>query len=206
MLRMGKCFSALILSCGLLAAESRFGLPVANLETPKAFRFLELTDNKFAVSEKSDVVIATAVYGGPWRYFVDVAVNNRGTHPLQLADDFVRFHKNGTAVASTDTRVIAAEMQKSLDQSQTVATRSSGPPSFGTAAIQQRAQADQERKDKQSLITHVKAFAHETQSLTLAPGKMTMYTFVFSAPDRDKMDFELCVEAGDAEFKYEYKK
>ncbi|MEO5924425.1 MAG: hypothetical protein ABIR70_11420 [Bryobacteraceae bacterium] len=195
-----------ILSCGLLAAESRFGLPVASLETPRSFRFLELTDNKFAVSEKSDVVVATTVYGGPWRYFVDVAVNNHSNQTIQLADDFVRFHKNGTAVAATDTRLIVAELQKGLEQTKTVAARAVSPASFGTAALRERALAEQERKDRESLVLHGKTFAHENQSLTLAPGKMTMYTFVFNAPDREKMDFELCVWAGDAEFKYEYKK
>jgi hypothetical protein len=206
MFRMGRCICLLAFSCGLLAAETRFGLPVANLETPKAFHFLELTDNKFAVAQKSDIVIATAVYGGPWRYFVDVAINNKSSHTVTLADDFVRFHKNGTAVAATDTRLIASELQKSFEQTQRVPALADGPNSFGAAAIQQRALAEKEKKEKQDLITHVKAFAHENQSLVLAPGKMTMYTFVFNAPDREKMDFELCVEAGDAEVKYEYKK
>jgi len=205
MSRMGNCICLLVISCGLAAAETRFGLPVENLETPKSFQFLELTDNKFAVAQKPGVVIATAVYGGPWRYYVDVAVSNKSSQSITLPDDFVRFHKNGTAVASTDTRLIVAEMQKAFELTQPVSARSDGPNSFGTAALQQRAQAEKERKEKQDLITHVKAFAHENQSLTLAPGKMTMYTFVFNAPDREKMAFELCVEAGDAEVKYEYK-
>src|SRR3954471_2420791 len=150
---MGNCICLLVFSCGLLAAESRFGLPVANLEAPKSFQFLELTDNKFAVAQKAGVVIATAVYGGPWRYYVDVAVSNKSSQTITLADDFVRFHKNGTAVASTDTRLIAAEMLKAFELTQTVPARTDGPASFGSAALQQRAQAEKERKDKQDLIT-----------------------------------------------------
>jgi hypothetical protein len=189
-------------SCGLLAAESRFGLPVANLESPKSFHFLDLTDNKFAMAQRSDVVVATVVYGGPWRYFVDVAVSNRGLHPVHLADDFVRFHKNGTAVAASDTRMIASELQKSLEVPKAVPVNFAG----NIKAIQERAATEKDHAQQQGLITHLSAFAHEKQSLELAPGKMTMYTFVFSAPDRDKMSFELCVWAGEDEFKYEFKK
>jgi hypothetical protein len=205
MSRMGKSFSLLILSCGLLAAETRFGLPVANLEFPKSFHFLELTANKFAVSQRSDIVVATTVYGGPWRYFVDVAINNKSTQTIQLADDFVRFHKNGTAIAATDTHMIASEIQRVMEQAQTVAARQNGPANFGAAALQQRAVAEKDQKDTQNLVTHLTAFAHEKESLTLAPGKMTMYTFVFSAPDREKMPFELCIEAADTEFVYQFK-
>ncbi len=206
MCRVGQNICLLFISCGLLAAETRFGLPVASLETPKAFHYLELTDNKFAVAQKSDVVVATTVYGGPWRYYVDVAINNRSGKTIQLVDDFTRFHKNGTAVAPTDTRLIVGELQKGFEQSQTVAARADGPASFGMAALQQRAQADKEKKEKQGLLDHVKAFAHETQALTLPPGKMTMFTFVFNAPDRERMDFELCVWAADTEFLFEFKR
>ena len=206
MRRVGQNICLLVFSCGLLAAETRFGLPVANLETPKAFRSLELTGNKFAVSQKSDLVVAANVYGGPWRYYVDVALNNRSNHTIQLADDFVRFQKNGTAVAPTNTSTIVGELAASLAHSKTVAARTDGPTPFGSAALLQRAQADQERKRAEEFVAHVKAFAHEAQPLTLAPGKMTMYTFVFSAPDRERMDFSICVWAGDEEFEFAYKK
>ena len=202
MVRLGKIICLLVSSCGLLAAESRFGLPVANLETPKSFRSLDLTDNKFAMSQRSDVVVAAIVYGGPWRYFVDVAVSNRGSKPLRLAEDFVRFHKNGTAVAASDTRVIAAEVQKTINLPKATPVNFAG----NIKAIQERAALEKENEQRQDLITHLSAFAHEKQSLELASGKMTMYSFVFSAPDRDKMGFELCVWAGDEEFKYEFKK
>ncbi len=167
---------------------------------------MELTGNKFAVSQKSDIVVATSVYGGPWRYFVDVAISNRSTRAIQLGDDFVQFQKNGTAVAPSDTRMIAGELQKSLEQAKTVAARADGPTQFGSAALLQRAQADQDRKHAEELVTHVRTFAHEAQPQTLAPGKMTMYTFVFSAPDRERMDFELCVWAADTEFEFAFKK
>jgi len=191
-----------------MSAESRFGLPVANLETPKSFHFLELTDNKFAVAQKSGVVVATAVYGGPWRYFVDVAVSNTGSQTVKLAEDFVRFHKNGTAVAASDTRMVVAELQKALDQTPVNAAPKVTPATFQASvqAGQQRATLAKERDLKQALVAHVAAFAHEKQSLELQGGKMTMYTFVFNAPDREKMGFELCVYAGDDEFKYEFKK
>jgi hypothetical protein len=205
MVRLGKFICLLVSSCGLLAAESRFGLPVATLETPKSFRFLDLTDNKFAMAERGGIVVATVVYGGPWRYFVDVAVSNRGNKPVTLVGDFVRFHKNGTAVAASDTRMIAAELQNALE---IPAAPKVTPASFAgnIKAIQERAVLEKEREQKQGMATHVSAFAHEKQSLELAPGKMTMYTYVFTAPDRDKMGFELCIVAGDEEFKYEYKK
>ena len=206
MCRVGQSICLLVFSCGLVAAETRFGLPVANLQTPKAFRSMELTGNKFAVSQKSDIVVATSVYGGPWRYFVDIAISNRSTHAIQFADDFVQFHKNGTAIAPSDTRLIVGELQRSLEQTRTVAARADGPTPFGSAALLQRAQADQDRKLAEDLVTHVKTFAHEGQALTLAPGKMTMFTFVFSAPDRERMDFGLCVWAADNEFEFEYKK
>lgn len=204
MVRLGKIFGLLGLSCGLLAAESRFGLPVASLETPKSFHFLELTDNKFAMNQHGGMVVAAVVYGGPWRYFVDVAVSNRGNKPVTLVDDFVRFHKNGTAVAASMTPMIAAELQRSLDQT----TAKPQPVNFAgnICAIQERAALAEERAQKQDLITHVSAFAHEKQSLELEPGKMTMYTYVFHTPDRDKMGFELCVVAGEEEFKFEFKK
>jgi hypothetical protein len=200
----GKLTFLLIASSWLAAAESRFGLPVAGLETPKEFRFLELTGNKFAMAQHGDAVVAAVVYGGPWRYFVDVAVSNRGTKPLRLVEDFARFHKNGTAVAPTDTRMIAAEMQRALEQGSAKVT----PANYAgdLKAMQQRAVLAKEQNEKRDLITHVSAFAREKQSLELAPGKMTLYTFVFHAPDRDKMGFELCVVAGDSEFKYEFKK
>ncbi len=208
MLRLGKCICLLISACGLLSAESRFGLPVANLETPKSFHFLELTDNKFAVAQKFGVVVATAVYGGPWRYFVDVAVSNNGSQTVRLADDFVRFHKNGTAVAASDTRMVAVELQRALDQTPAKPASKVTPAAYVPNArdIQERVFLEKERTQKQDLITHLAGFAHEKQSLELAPGKMTMYTFVFNAPDRGKMGFELCVYAGDNEFKYEFKK
>ena len=155
MVRLGKIICLLVLSCGLLAAESRFGLPVANLETPKSFHFLDLTDNKFAMTQRSNIVVATVVYGGPWRYFVDVAVSNRGTKPVKLADDFVRFHKNGTAVAFSDTRMIVDELQKSL------AIPRATPVNFAgnIKAIQERAAMDKEHAQQQDLITHISAFA-----------------------------------------------
>jgi hypothetical protein len=208
MVRLVKFISVLIAACGLLAAESRFGLPVANLETPKSFQFLELTENKFAMNQKSGLVVGTVVYGGPWRYFVDVAVSNRGSEPVTLAPDFVRFHKNGTAVAFSNTPMVAAELQRALDQTSVAAAPKVSAATFAgnVQVIQQRAAMEKERAQKQSLIAHVSTFAHEKQSLELAPGKMTLYTFVFQAPDRDKMGFEMCVYAGDDEFKYEFKK
>ncbi len=199
---MGKNICLLVLSCGLLAAETRFGLPVANLENSKSFRPLDLTDNKFAMAQRNDIVVATVVYGGPWRYFVDVAVSNRSTKPIRLAEDFVRFHKNGTAVAASDTRSIAAEVQKALAPPKPTVANYAG----NIKAIQERALWEKENGLKQSLVTHLSAFAHEKQSLDLLPGKMTMYTYVFNAPDGDKMGFELCVWAGEEEFKYEFKK
>lgn len=205
MVRFGKVICLFVSSCGLLAAESRFGLPVASLENPKPFRFIDLTDNKFAMLERGGIVIATTVYGGPWRYFVDVAVSNRGYKPVTLVGDFVRFHKNGTAVAATDTRMVAAELQKAFEMPtapKVTAVNFAG----NIKAIQERAILQKENEQKQDMITHLSAFAHEKQSLELAPGKMTMYTYVFNAPDRDKMGFELCIVAGDEEFKYEYKK
>jgi hypothetical protein len=144
------------------------------------------------------------VYGGPWRYYVDVAVSNSGSQTVRLAEDFVRFHKNGTSVAATDTKLVVSELQRAFEAQGSAPV--AAPVAFSTAAIQKRVQEEKERKDKQDLITHVKAFAHENQSLDLAPGKRTMYTFVFNAPDREKMDFELCIEAGESEFKYQFKK
>jgi len=207
MVRSSKWICLVISTCGLLAAETRFGLPVANLEKPKSFQLLELTDNKFAMAQRNNLAVATVVYGGPWRYFVDVAVSNRGSKPVQLPEDFVRFHKNGTAVAFTDTRMVAAELQQALLQTVPVAPKVTVATFQANAqAVQARAQVEKERAQKQELITHIRTFAHEKQSLELAPGKTTLYTFVFSAPDREKMGFELCVNAGDDEFKYEYKK
>lgn len=204
MVRLGKVICLLVASCGLLAAESRFGLPVASLENPKPFRFIDLTENKFAMTQRGDLVVATVVYGGPWRYFVDVAVSNRGTKPVMLVDDFVRFHKNGTAVAASDTRMVAAELQQALGLPAPKVTAVTFAGNI--KAIQERAVLEKERAQKQDMVTHISAFAHEKQSLELAPGKMTMYTYVFNAPDREKMGFELCIVAGEEEFKYEYKK
>ncbi len=205
MVRLGKFIGLMVASCGLLAAEVRFGLPVASLENSKPFRFIDLTDNKFAMAQRGDIVVATVVYGGPWRYFVDVAVSNRGSKPVTLVDDFVRFHKNGTAVAASNTRMIAAELQRGIEMA---AAPKVTPVTFAgnVKAIQERAALEKEREQKQDMVTHVSAFAHEKQSLELAPGKMTMYTYVFNAPDREKMGFELCIVAGEQEFKYEYKK
>jgi hypothetical protein len=153
MLRLGKFICLLVPSCGLLAAESRFGLPVANLETPKSYKFLELTDNKFAVTQKFGIVIATVVYGGPWRYYVDVAVSNTGSQPVKLTDDFVRFQKNGTSVAFSDTRMIAAELQKALDTTGSIGpkvTTASYVPNAKT--IQERIAFEKEHAEKQELI------------------------------------------------------
>src|SRR5262245_56726857 len=104
MFRLCRTICVLLASAGILAAaESRFGLPVANLEKPKQFRFIDLTGNKFAMAEKNGVVVAAVAYGGPDRYYVDVAVSNRGTKPIALSDDFVRFHKNGSAIPMRNT-------------------------------------------------------------------------------------------------------
>lgn len=203
MVKVRKIAGLLICSCGLLAAESRFGLPVAGLENSKSFNALDLTGNKFAMAQRGGVVVAAVVYGGPWRYFVDVAVSNRGPKPLQLARDFVRFHKNGTAVAFSDTRSIAAELAKAVELSPKLLAVNLAT---NVKAMQERAALADEREKKEQLATHVSAFAHENQSLTVAAGQMTLYTYVFDAPDRDKMGFELCIVAGEEDFKYEFRK
>jgi hypothetical protein len=207
-MRLCNLVVVLFVSCGLVSAESRYGQPVANLENPKTFRFLDLTNNKFVIAEKYGVLVATVVYGGPQRYFVDVAVSNRGSQTFKLVEDFVRFHKNGTAVAFLDTRVVAAELQKALDQPVAASSSKVTPATFlaSAQAEQKRLNMEKERATKQEFATHIAAFAHEKQSLELAPGKTTMFTFVFESPDKDKMGFELCVYVGDDEFKYAFKK
>lgn len=209
MVRFGRAISVLMVACGLLSAETRFGLPVAALEKPKRLRAVELTGNKFALAQKGDLAVAAVVYGGPERYFVDVAVSNRRTSAVTLADDFVRFHKNGSSVPYRDTLAVAAQLRDvAARPAPRVAAAKVTPANFKQQAAveQQRALIEKGKEMERAFATHVAAFAHERQSLHLGPGKMTLYTYVFEPDDRDVLPFELCIVAGDEEFLFEYKK
>jgi hypothetical protein len=194
--------------CGLLlpgilaATDHRFGLPLSGLDNAHEFLNLDLTGTNLVVGHRRQMVVAAVAYGGPERYYIDVAISNGGKETVTLAEDFVRFHKNGTSYPPLDTRKVASDLQEAAAAPP---LRASTVAVSKEKAAEQQARLDKAKDDQKAIAAHVKLYAHEKQSLALTPGNMTVYTFAFEPGDREPMPFELCVVVGDDEFKFEYR-
>jgi hypothetical protein len=202
---------------GMAMGETRFGRPVVKLANPKDFEFVSLENNRFPILRNNATSVACIAYRESQRYYVEVAVTNESDRPIELTKDFVQF-KSNSDIASLDTLVVAAAIQKSVASSATsqgVSTSRSSTLSAGVVRVNdpQRgsAQAVLEETNQTAqiqtsqLAARLKMFAHERQALTLEPKGTRFYLFVFEQLDRKKAPFEVAVTAEASTWVFAYK-
>ena len=192
---------ALLSLAGLASAETRFGRPVSKLANPKEFEFVSLDDAKFPLLRKNSTSVACIAYHESQRYYVEVAVTNSSSQPLELHKDFVRFNAN-SEMQSMNTSEVAADVEKSavatapagLSTSR-VSSISSGNITSGEDRNQPmlEAVARTTQQHANQLAARLKVYGHERQALTLDPGVTRVYLFVFEAQSRKKAPFEISV-------------